>query len=148
MATERSRARTPARSYNARSWSFDNFISSNKFSFGYYAFARLAFLLSLFFFFFSLCRPRGRKKKGGEETKTREQFQSTNETSKRNSAIFYNDVARHEFNSPVIIIIIIASGWRNALDEHKFSRARYSRFFSTVGRTRHSNLTPRSSTQQ
>lgn len=58
------------------------------------AFARLTFLLPSFFFFllFLFRRPRGNGRRKKRE----------------NSAIFHNDIARREFNSPLIIIIITA----------------------------------------
>lgn len=57
------------------------------------AFARLTFLLpSFFFFLLFLRRPRGNGRRKKRE----------------NSAIFHNDIARREFNSPLIIIIITA----------------------------------------
>lgn len=57
------------------------------------AFARLTFLPpSFFFFLLFLRRPRGNGRRKKRE----------------NSAIFHNDIARREFNSPLIIIIITA----------------------------------------
>lgn len=59
------------REYNARS-SLDNFISANKFSFGYYGFARLTFSLSYLFSF----RMQANEESEGKGRTTKNEYSS------------------------------------------------------------------------
>ena len=77
-------------------------------------FFRFFFFLLLLLLLLSLCRRaetrmEGKKKKERGRKRTLQNSSSRRTSPKRNSAIFHNDIARQEFNSPVIIIIIITA---------------------------------------